>query len=92
LFCFVYANASLTLSFKALLSAELSSRILLESGDSLKVIDDDRYEGQFGRILGIAPLQRDFFLSLTSIAAPVFSSKADTSLLMSSGRKCSSHT
>ena len=87
----LYALSSVILWFKALLGAEFSNWILLEFGDSLEVFNEDKYEGQFEKILEIAPSLYVFW-SLTAIVTLAFTSKTDDFLLMSSGRKCSSYT
>ena len=58
--------------FKAPLRAELINQIVLESGNSLEMVNADKYVGQFGGILGIATSWRYVFWSLIAIVAPSF--------------------
>ena len=51
----LYAKSSIALAFNAVLSAEFSNQILQESGDFLEVVTENKYEGEFGKILGITP-------------------------------------
>ena len=70
-FWFLYAKSLMKLWFKALLRAEFSCWIHLESGESQEVFNENKYEGQLGKILGIEPSWRYVFWNFTAIMIPV---------------------
>ena len=51
----LHAKSSVILWFKARLRTEFSYQILQESVDFLELVNEDKNDGQLGRILGIAP-------------------------------------